>query len=274
MNSSFILGFTGAYLDPILSGYPLGNGYRVYLPSMMRFSAPDESSPFDGGGLNPYSYCAGDPINRIDPSGHMFEDIEGMNTVEAVSAKNPTHHPAAPDRPHPSSGSGDRPIATQPTHERWAALERPNPPVTSRPLRKPQPPSSDSSDWRSRTLAPRGPKVQDRTLEQLNDRERRQVVSARTFLEKLPENVAPEHIRTIEVPQHAWRDRGYEMTVRFGIEFRHSPKGRVEFNVHYTKRTGTWESIMGHIWMPGVPNFQWKPPQAVVSRVPTSPPAL
>ncbi|WP_369790733.1 hypothetical protein [Rouxiella sp. WC2420] len=28
-------------------------------------------SPFGEGGINPYVYCAGDPINRAAPSGHM-----------------------------------------------------------------------------------------------------------------------------------------------------------------------------------------------------------
>ncbi|OKA17200.1 hypothetical protein BOH74_23100, partial [Pseudomonas versuta] len=34
----------------------------------------DSLSPFGEGGLNGYSYCAGDPVNRIDPSGHSWLD--------------------------------------------------------------------------------------------------------------------------------------------------------------------------------------------------------
>lgn len=54
-----------------MGGYLLGNGYRTYNPALMRFNSPDSLSPFEAGGLNPYSYCSGDPINNIDPSGHM-----------------------------------------------------------------------------------------------------------------------------------------------------------------------------------------------------------
>lgn len=52
--------------------YLLGNGYRAYATATMRFNAPDNLSPFGAGGLNAYTYCAGDPVNRTDPSGHML----------------------------------------------------------------------------------------------------------------------------------------------------------------------------------------------------------
>ncbi|MDC9613233.1 hypothetical protein PSI19_04895 [Xenorhabdus khoisanae] len=63
--------YTGEAFDPVGGGYHLGNGYRTYNPVLMRFTAPDSLSPFGAGGLNPYAYCLGDPINRSDPSGHM-----------------------------------------------------------------------------------------------------------------------------------------------------------------------------------------------------------
>lgn len=66
-----ISGFNGLRIDPVSGNYHPGNGYRSYSPILMRFSAPDSWSPFGAGGINTYSYCAGDPINRSDPSGHF-----------------------------------------------------------------------------------------------------------------------------------------------------------------------------------------------------------
>ncbi|ECR0980039.1 RHS repeat-associated core domain-containing protein [Salmonella enterica] len=66
-----IPGFNGQRRDPVSHSYHLGNGYRAYNPLMMRFNCPDNLSPFGTGGINPYAYCAGDPINRADPSGHI-----------------------------------------------------------------------------------------------------------------------------------------------------------------------------------------------------------
>ncbi|OVE47597.1 RHS repeat-associated core domain-containing protein [Chromobacterium violaceum] len=68
-----VLRFNGERLDPANGHYQLGNGHRAHSPTMMRFISPDHTSPFGGGGLNPYAYCAGDPINRADPAGrHSF----------------------------------------------------------------------------------------------------------------------------------------------------------------------------------------------------------
>ncbi|WP_118987368.1 RHS repeat-associated core domain-containing protein [Photorhabdus sp. CRCIA-P01] len=64
-------GFNGERIDPVSGTSHLGNGYRAYNPTLMRFSNTDSWSPFGAGGINSYSYCLGDPINRVDPSGHM-----------------------------------------------------------------------------------------------------------------------------------------------------------------------------------------------------------
>lgn len=65
------LGFNGEGVDAMTGLYHLGNGYRPYSPVLMRFMAPDSLSPFGAGGINPYAYCSGDPINHTDPSGHI-----------------------------------------------------------------------------------------------------------------------------------------------------------------------------------------------------------
>lgn len=64
-----LLGFNGQYRTPT-GCYLLGNGYRAYNPIFMRFQSPDTLSPFSLGGINAYTYCLGDPINRSDPNGH------------------------------------------------------------------------------------------------------------------------------------------------------------------------------------------------------------
>lgn len=64
-------GFNGNRADPVSGSYHLGNGYRAYNPVLMRFNCPDSLSPFGAGGINPYAYCAGDPVNFTDPSGHI-----------------------------------------------------------------------------------------------------------------------------------------------------------------------------------------------------------
>ncbi|KID81095.1 YD repeat-containing protein [Metarhizium guizhouense ARSEF 977] len=69
--TSSSLGFNGQWKDPVTGWYHLGNGYRVYNPVLMRFHTPDPWSPFTSGEINPYAYCLGDPINRVDPSGHF-----------------------------------------------------------------------------------------------------------------------------------------------------------------------------------------------------------
>jgi RHS repeat-associated protein len=66
------IGFNGQPYDPSVQGYLLGNGYRVFNVVLQRFNIPDSVSPFSTGGINAYAYCAGDPINASDPSGHTW----------------------------------------------------------------------------------------------------------------------------------------------------------------------------------------------------------
>ncbi|WP_144170214.1 RHS repeat-associated core domain-containing protein [Pseudomonas sp. Kh13] len=67
------LAFCGQYRDPVTGNYPLGNGHRFYSPTLMRFLSPDSLSPFGRGGINVYAYCGGEPVNRHDPTGQVFE---------------------------------------------------------------------------------------------------------------------------------------------------------------------------------------------------------
>lgn len=69
-------GFNGEHLDAGSGCYLLGPGHhRPYSPTLGMFLAPDSASPFSAGGLNTLAYCAGDPINRSDPSGHFWKWI-------------------------------------------------------------------------------------------------------------------------------------------------------------------------------------------------------
>lgn len=66
-----LLGFNGERPDTVTGYYLLGNGNRAFNPSLMRFTSPDRLSPFGEGGLNPYAYCLGDPVNMSDPTGNI-----------------------------------------------------------------------------------------------------------------------------------------------------------------------------------------------------------
>lgn len=65
------LGYNGERFETLTGHYLLGNGYRAYNPLLMRFNSPDSLSPFGRGGINAYVYCGADPVNRVDPSGHI-----------------------------------------------------------------------------------------------------------------------------------------------------------------------------------------------------------
>jgi RHS repeat-associated protein len=93
-----LAGFNGEQLDPVTGLYLLGNGHRAYSPVLMRFLAPDSLSPFGAGGLNPYAYCLGDPINRVDPTGNFsWQSILGIAlSVVGVVASFATFGAATP----------------------------------------------------------------------------------------------------------------------------------------------------------------------------------
>jgi len=76
--NSLPIAYTGEWLEPLIGGYLLGNGYRAYSTTLMRFQSPDNLSPFGEGGLNAYSYCSGDPINYTDTTGHVMKKIPAL----------------------------------------------------------------------------------------------------------------------------------------------------------------------------------------------------
>lgn len=75
-------GFNGQLREP-QGWYHLGNGHRIYNPVLRRFHSPDHLSPFGNGGLNPYTYCLGDPINYTDPTGRVVDWL-GKNPLHSL----------------------------------------------------------------------------------------------------------------------------------------------------------------------------------------------
>ncbi|MFK0375393.1 hypothetical protein [Pandoraea sp. NPDC090278] len=74
-------GQDGELVDPATQGLWLGNA-RLYSPVLCRFLVPDTYVPFDGGGFNAYARL--DPLNSIDPSGHIPSWLGGL--ITAVTA--------------------------------------------------------------------------------------------------------------------------------------------------------------------------------------------
>lgn len=64
-----VLHYTGQPIEMPNGLYILGNGYRMYSPTLFIFSTPDRLSPFEQGGLSAYAYTRKDPINSSDVSG-------------------------------------------------------------------------------------------------------------------------------------------------------------------------------------------------------------
>lgn len=90
-----VLRYTGQRKESATGHYLLGDGYRAQNPALMRFNSPDDSSPFEAGGINAYCYCNGDPVNNTDPSGHfkqlLMRFMSGKTnvTVKSYRSLNP-----------------------------------------------------------------------------------------------------------------------------------------------------------------------------------------
>ncbi|MGV6396096.1 RHS repeat-associated core domain-containing protein [Pseudomonas caspiana] len=124
-------GFNGERPDPVTGHYLLGNGYRAFNSALMRFNSPDSLSPFGEGGINAYAYCAGDPVNRVDPTGHMFVFLRSFfrffKTAKplgrVVIPPRATHMTAIP-RIDPRNPLVNRRIGARPPADRWAAKKK------------------------------------------------------------------------------------------------------------------------------------------------------
>ncbi|WP_223463092.1 RHS repeat-associated core domain-containing protein [Pseudomonas sp. A-R-26] len=90
-----LLAFNGEVRDQASGWYLLGRGYRAYNPCLMRFHSPDSLSPFGSGGVNPYTYCLGNPIALRDPTGH-----------EAIGWSGRLRRPDEDQTPSLSAGGG------------------------------------------------------------------------------------------------------------------------------------------------------------------------
>ncbi|PWB35616.1 hypothetical protein DCO48_01640 [Pseudomonas sp. SDI] len=73
-----LLGFNGERPEPLTHDYLLGIGYRAFNTTLMRFISADSLSPFGRGGINPYAYCVGDPVNYSDTTGHFASIWRGL----------------------------------------------------------------------------------------------------------------------------------------------------------------------------------------------------
>ncbi|MFJ4443138.1 RHS repeat-associated core domain-containing protein [Pseudomonas sp. NPDC089422] len=84
------LAFCGEHRDAMSGVYHLGNGHRTYNPILMRFHSADALSPFGVGGINAYTYCSSDPVNRVDRNGAFSIHNSIFLTVLAEGALNVT----------------------------------------------------------------------------------------------------------------------------------------------------------------------------------------
>ena len=289
MSAISILGFSGAFLDPVTGTVPLGNGYRWYLPALMRFNAADSFSPFGPAGINPYAYCSDDPIDYIDPRGHMEVNLGGeLSTLESSSLRDAEGDSAemVHESGTASDGAGQSgPIATGQSRNGnqgpGTSMNRPTVPGVQRAG---QVPRANQQDWRQpnaevppwrqageqlspfRKAAPKKTSAPPRGTW----RERRIAAGQRLLINPPPYNDNPIFA---ELPEHAWSKADYQVTlsVRWVTDLGDTGLGTVTSHIHY-RWTGTeWEKFGGNTWITGVKDFDWPTPDAVVDMAPALP---
>jgi len=121
-SAQILLGFNAEPIDTSTGYYSLGNGYRLYSPVIMRFVAPDSWSPFGKGGANTYGYCAGDPINNLDPDGHVVATPLRRHAViltsDAPTPQTAQHLNQSLNRQRLQTGGNAQPQTQQPRANR------------------------------------------------------------------------------------------------------------------------------------------------------------
>lgn len=284
--------FTGAHRDSVVMGFPLGNGYRWFLPSLMRFNAADALSPFSVGGLNLYAYCDNDPINRADPSGHMnieFGEVEEVQRI-APGATDSAQRGAAASR-----SETDRPIvaleaennlepradgpndAHTPGSSSGARPRTPPPGAAVRPwVRRPVSGTAAEGNWRrpANRTAPEGnwrrPATGPAAALPGDDRVGR--IQAATSLLADPPAFDLGPIFSA-VPSQDWQRRGYRQTLTIGWTLnRDEGEMRVLAHVHYAWENDAWRKFAGNAWISGTANWQHRTTPAVLAMAPDIPP--
>ncbi|MFD3206362.1 RHS repeat-associated core domain-containing protein [Pseudomonas sp. LS_2] len=98
-NLSSPIALNGELYNALTQNYWLGNGRRMFSPSLMRFCSTDTLSPFGVGGVNSYAYSSNDPVNFHDPSGNFRIPIWAKELASAKpfqSLKSIYSRPARP----------------------------------------------------------------------------------------------------------------------------------------------------------------------------------
>jgi RHS repeat-associated protein len=162
------VGFTGERLDKASGCYVLGAGYRYYSPVLMRFQQCDSLSPFGEGGINQYSYCLNDPVNRTDPSGRSPRPLRWFNSL--FHRRDATRQEFAGTSRAPANPTGAHAM-----NDSSLSLEhnRPHPPSYFEAMEGPPPPyvpSSRQNTWAGAPAYREYPSRAEQLLEFQGDR--------------------------------------------------------------------------------------------------------